>query len=90
MSSSIMRPRRNGAPSSFCVQIVTFDYDPCLTDTEPTCVINPNPTLFGSWYWRKHISEASAGNKVRLVQLSLKVMREAFSPLTGEDRGEGA
>jgi hypothetical protein len=34
-----MRPRKNGAASSFRVQIVTFDYDPCLNDTEPTCVI---------------------------------------------------
>ena len=28
--------------------------------------------------------------RVRLVQLPLKVTREASSPSTGEDRGEGA
>src|SRR6516225_11467922 len=49
---------------------------------------NPNPTLFKSWHWRGNITEEDAGNGVRQVQLSPKVMLETSSPSTGEDRGE--
>jgi hypothetical protein len=50
-------------------------------------LINPNPTLFRSWHWQSDISKEGAGSRVRLVQLSLKVMGEASSPSTGEKRG---
>ena len=39
---------------------------------------------------RKDVFEEGAGNRVSLVQLALKVTREASSPSTGEERGEGA
>ncbi len=35
--------------------------------------VDGNPTLFRSWNWRD-LSEEGAGGRVRLVQLSLKVM----------------
>jgi hypothetical protein len=53
-------------------------------------IIRNNATLFRSWLWQRDISEEGAGRRVRLVQLSLKVMPQTSSPSTGEDRGEGA
>jgi Cytochrome C oxidase, cbb3-type, subunit III len=57
--------------------------------TKQTVTVNPNPTLFRSWHWQRERSEEGAGGRLRLVELPRKVILEASSPLTEEDRGEG-